>query len=231
MRFVQAFAAVLLLATVAAADEVRGLIKQLKNGEVDARRSAAKALGDFGTGAKDAVPALTTALQDGDKFVRRFAAHSLGEIGPDAKQAVPALSALVRNGNEKNEVLDAAVEALGKIGWGQGAVFALVGTLKDTGREPELRRKAAESLGKMGPDARTSIAALVEVLKPTKGQPSAGSGDLRVEAAGALAEIATPADKSAVDALTTLSNDRMLRRDRTLMKAVNDALKKIQAKK
>jgi hypothetical protein len=69
------------------------------------------------------------------------------------------------------------------------------------------------------------------VLKPTKGQPPTGSGDLRAEAAGALAEIATPADKSAVDTLTTLSNDRMLKRDRTLMKAVNDALKKIQAKK
>src|SRR5262249_50334292 len=163
---------------------------------------AAKALGDLGTGAKDAVPALTTALQDGDKFVRRFAAHALGEIGPPAKQAVPTLAGLLRNSNEKNEVLDAAVEAMGKIGWGQGAGFALVGTLRDTGGEADLRRKAAESLGKMGSDARTAIPALVEVLKPAKGPPPAGSGDLRAEAAGALAEIATPADKSAVDTLT-----------------------------
>ena len=138
---------------------------------------------------------------------------------------------MLRIGNEKNEVLDAAVEALGKIGASQGTIQALTLTLRDTSREPDLRRKAAESLGKMGPEAKAAIPTLVEVLKPAKGAPPAGSGDLRAEAATALAEIATPADKSAVDTLTTLSTDRMLRRDRTLMKAVNDALKKIEAKK
>jgi hypothetical protein len=69
------------------------------------------------------------------------------------------------------------------------------------------------------------------VLKPARGPAPAGSGDVRVAAADALAEIATPADKNAVDGLTALSTDRMLRRDRTLMQSVNNALRKIKAKK
>ena len=81
----------------------------------------------------------------------------------------------------------------------------------------------------MGAEAKQAIPTLVDVLKPAKGP--APAGDLRAEIATALGEIASPNDKPAVDVLTALSTDRGLRRDRTLMKAVNDALKKIQSKK
>jgi HEAT repeat protein len=231
MKPVLATAVVLLSGAMAAGEDVSGLIKQLKDTDTEARRTAAKALGEQGAGAKDAVPALTAALKDNDRYVRRFAAQALGEIGPDAKPAATALGNLIRAGTDKKEVLDAAIEALGKIGGGAGSVTTLANTLRDTNRDMEVRRQAAEALGKMGSSAKPAIPALVEVLKPGKGMPPAGSGQLRAEAATALAEIATPDDKSAVDTLTALSTDRMLRRDRTLMKAVNDALKKIQSKK
>jgi HEAT repeat protein len=221
---------VALWAGVATADEVSDLIKQLKSGDVDTRRSAARALGDSGAAAKEGVPALTDALRDSDLYVRRFAARSLGQIGAPAKSAVPALSTILRNGRDKKEVLDAAADAIGKIGGGSGSLDALAATLRDTTREPESRRQAAEALGKMGASAKPAIPVLLEVLKPAKGPPPAGSGDIRVEAATALGEIATPSDKRAVEMLKTVSDDKMLRRDRMLMKAVNDALKKIQAK-
>jgi HEAT repeat protein len=220
-----------LVATVASADEIPGLVKQLKGGDVEARRSAAKALGEAGEAARNGVPALTEALRDNDMYVRRFAARSLGDIGPAAKAAIPALSTLVKNGQDKKEVLDAATEALGKIGTGAASISALAATLLDKSRDPEQRRKAAEALGLLGAGAKPAIPALVEVLKPAKGNPPAGSGDLRAEVATALGAIASPEDKPAVDTLTTVSKDKMLARDRTLMKAVNDALKKIQAKK
>jgi HEAT repeat protein len=219
-----------LWATTAFADEVGDLAKQLKTGDVDARRAAAKSLGESGAAAKSAVPALTDALRDSDLYVRRFAAQSLGQIGPAAKSAVPVLSTLVRNGRDKKEVLDAAADAIGKIGGGVGSVEALAATLRDTSRESESRRQAAEALGRMGASAKPAIPALLEVLKPAKGPPPPGSGDIRAEAATALGEIATPTDKRAVEVLKSVSDDKMLRRDRTLMKAVNDALKKIQAK-
>jgi HEAT repeat protein len=232
MKQILCGAVVLLAPMVAAADEVSDLTKKLRQGDVEARRTAAKALGDQGEAAKEAVPALTEALKDNDRFVRRFAAQALGEIGPSAKSAAAALSAIVRDGRDKKEVLDAAAAALGKIGaTGPTAVNALAVTLRDTSRDPESRRQAAEALGKLGASAKPAISALVDVLKPAKGPPATGAGDLRTEAAIALGEIATPEDKPAVDALTALSTDRMIRRDRTLMKAVNDALKKIQAKK
>jgi HEAT repeat protein len=231
MRYVLAVLGLALSVSLAAADEVPELIKQLKEGDAEARRNAAKSLGESGSAAREVVPALIAALRDSDRYVRRFATRSLGELGPAAKPAVPALNAILREGKDGKEVLDAAATALGKIGDGAGSVATLVVTLRDTSREPEVRRQAAEALGKLGREAKTAIPALVAVLKPAKGPQPAGSGDLRAEAATALAEIATADDKSAVEALTALSTDRASRRDRTLMKAVGDALKKIQSKK
>jgi HEAT repeat protein len=230
MKRCLALLGVVLVSAAAAADDVADLVKQLKGGEVDARRNAARALGESGPDAKDAVPGLTDALKDGDMYVRRFAARSLGQIGPAAKSAVPALSAIVRKGGDKKEVIDAATDAIGKIGGGANSVDALAATLRDSTRDPESRRLAAEALGKLGSAAKPAIPALLEVLKPGKGPPPAGSGDIRAEAAAALGEIATTNDKRAIDTLKAASEDRMIRRDRTLMKAVNDALKKIQSK-
>lgn len=231
MRQMLAVVGLFAATVIASADEATDLIKQLRKGDAEARRNAAKALGESGSNSSETVTALIAALRDSDRYVRRFAARSLGEIGPAAKPAVPALNTLLRDGNDNKEVLDAAATALGKIGGGAGSVNTLVATLRDSSRDPELRRQAAEALGKMGPEAKSAIPALVAVLKPAKGAPPAGSGDIRAEAASALAEIATADDKSVVETLTTVSSDRMLRRDKTLMKAVNDALKKIQAKK
>ena len=228
MKLLLVLPALSLAALFVAADDVPQLVKQLKSGDVDARRSAAKGLGELGSGAKEAVPALIEALKDNDRFVRRFAAQALGEVGPAARSAVPTLNGLLRKGEEKKEVLDAVTAALGKIGGGPSSAKMLAMTLLDKGSDTEVRRQAAEALGKMGSGAKTAIPALVEVLKPAKGPPP--PGELRTEAATALGEIATPADKAAVDALTTLSTDKGLRRDGVLMKAINDALKKIKAK-
>jgi HEAT repeat protein len=220
---------VMIVATAAAADEVQNLVKQLKTGDVEGRRTAAKALGDSGP-AKDAVAALTDALKDSDLYVRRFAAQSLGQIGAPAKSAVPALSTMLRNGRDRKEVLDAATDAIAKIGGGAGSVEALTATLRDTSRDSESRRQAAEALGKLGAAAKPAIPALMEVLRPGKGAQPAGIGEIRAEAATALGEIATPTDKGALETLKAVSDDRMLRRDQTLMRAVNGAMKKIKSK-
>jgi hypothetical protein len=68
------------------------------------------------------------------------------------------------------------------------------------------------------------------VLKPGRDNAMPRGGDFRTEVADALGQIAGPDDKAAVDTLTALAADRQIR-DRNLKKAINDALKKIQAKK
>ena len=82
---------------VAGQGDVSELIKQLKNKDVEVRRSAAYRLAHIGPGAKAAVPALIGSLKDTKMSVRGQAAGALGAIGPDAKEAVPALIGLLKD--------------------------------------------------------------------------------------------------------------------------------------
>src|SRR3954468_9962753 len=109
---------VLFLAAVVSlpAAETDELVQKLKSKDTDERRAAARALGEMGAEAKPASEALLRALKDSDLFVRRFAAEALGKIGPEAKGAVPALTTLINSKSEKKEVLEAVVDALGKMG-------------------------------------------------------------------------------------------------------------------
>src|SRR5262249_24622121 len=155
------------------------------------------------------------ALKDGDLFVRRFSAQALGEVGPDAaKEAVPALTALLKDNKEKTEVQQAAVTALAKIR--ATAVGPLTDVVKDRDKDVALRRKAVESLGALGADAKAAIPALIDALgdlePPAKGK-KAKPTDLRSEAAAALGEIATPDDKEALDALKALGMLKNTQRD------------------
>jgi HEAT repeat protein len=224
MKALLSLVAGLLLTAVAAAADVEGLIKQLKDRDPEVRRGAAKSLGEAGTEAKAAVPALMQALKDNDLFVRRFAAQSLGQIGSEAKAAVPVLVGALKD--PKREVVEAAAGALGKMG--KSGVEPLVKVVKDNGSDPAVRRKAVESLGEIGSDAHDALPVLTDALNMKLGKTNVG--DLRTEAATALGAIAGPDDKKAVEALEALAADKKVR-DRTLKKAVNDALKQINGKK
>jgi len=226
MRRFLGVAALLALAVAARGADVPALVKQLRGDDPEARRAAAKALGEAGPEAKAAVPALAAALKDPDLYVRRFAAQALGDIGPDARAAIPALNAVLKEGKDRREVLGAAATALGKIGV---SVTQLAATVKDTNQDPAVRRKAADALGAMGERARDAVPALLEALKARPAGAMPRDGDSRAEVAAALGEIAGPDDKAVVDALTELSSDRRIR-DRNLRQAINGALKKIKAK-
>lgn len=231
---VGALAVVLCLSSARGAD-VADLIKQLKDRDSDTRRAAAKALGEAGGDAKVVVPALVGALKDRDRFVRRFAAQSLGDLGPEASAAVPALRKALDD--SRMEVQEAAVTALGKIG--PTAVQALIAALEDPDALTGVRRRAAESLGKIGGPAKSAIPALTAMLqpekKPTKGKKVKAKRmtpetDVRVEVATALGALAGPGDKAAVDALTDLATNKKLR-NRDLKKAANVALRRIKSRK
>jgi len=136
------------------------LIKALTDSKPYVRRSAARALGEIGPGAKSAVPELVKSLSDNNSNVRRCASEALGKIGPDAVSGVPELAELVKDSNLGVRI--GAVEALGKIGPGAAiGVLHLVKALTDS--NSDVRRRAAESLGKIGPNAE-SITPLVKAL-------------------------------------------------------------------
>jgi HEAT repeat protein len=220
------FCALLFWASSAQGADVDTLVKDLKAKDPDLRRTAARELGKMGAEAKPAVDALAKALKDDDTFVRRFAALALGEIGADAKGAVPALAAALRD--REKRVVEAAATALGSMG--SEGVKPLAALVKDPSKEPALRARAAESLGKIGPAAKSAVPVLVEVLqnkskdKKKKNMPVDGS--LRLEVVQALGSIG-PEAKEAQPVLEEIAANRR-ERDRVFKRAVTEALRKIK---
>jgi HEAT repeat protein len=208
----------------ALAADVDGLINQLKDKDNDTRRAAAKALAEAGGDAKVAAPALVAALKDKDMFVRRFAAMALGEIGADPREAVPGLKNALND--KKKEVQEAAAVALGKMG-GE-AVAPLTKVIEEGNHEAEVRRKAVESLGTIGAEARPAVKTLLDALKGGGGgkKKMANPDDIRIEVVVALGNIASPGDKDVISAIENLTDKKQ--RDGTLKKAAKEALAKLK---
>ena len=66
-------------------------INDLRNGDIDTKVAAFRAIEALGPKAKAAVPDLIGAVQHPDGRVRYAAVSALAEIGPDAKAALPSL--------------------------------------------------------------------------------------------------------------------------------------------
>jgi HEAT repeat protein len=226
-----AFALLVSIACPLPAADVAALMRQLKDSDSDARRSAAKSLGEAGAEARAAAPALAEAMRDKDRFVRRFAAEALGKIGADPKTAIPALVLALRD--NAREVQQAAARALGSLG--PNALPALRAALANAELDTAVRARAAESLGNIGPAAKSAIPDLISVLGEMPGRAAkkkgrAATGDIRLEVVNALGEIATDDDKSAIDALKNLATAKG-NRDRVLRQAAMQAARKAQARK
>ncbi len=219
---------IVLFTTTACGGDVGELVKQLKDGDNEARRAAAKALAEGGAASKDAVPALRDALKDHDMFVRRFSAQALGAIGPAAGSAVPALTAALDD--PRKEVQESAAHALGKLG--PSGVGTLIVLVRDDNRDAPTRRQAIDVLSNLGAAGRPVVPALTELLKekPAKSKKKAAPDDVRVAAATALGSLAAPGDKEAVAALEALTG-KTSKAPRELKQAANQALRKIRRNK
>lgn len=206
--------------------EVRDLIGKLTGKDNTERRRAAEALAELGPDAKLAVPALTKALRDRDLFVRRYSAQALGKIGTDARDAITALA--LATGDEAREVQLAAIESLCQLG--KPALSALLAVVKDPGKVPQVRKKAALGLAAIGPSARSAVPALTDILtgkaKTKKGAKDMAGDDMRVDVAVALGKVSKPEDTQAVEALKAIVENKKLR-NQALKKAASAALREI----
>jgi len=115
-------------------------------GDPKVRPEAIEALGRIG---KPAVPALATALRGDDRTAQLGAVQALSRIGKDAAEAAPALIPLLAD----SEVGLEAVRALSLIG--KSAVPDLLKALDHPNAEN--RRRAAMTLGHIGPDAQEAM--------------------------------------------------------------------------
>jgi HEAT repeat protein len=135
----------------------------------------------IGPDAKEAAPLLTGMVKDRMSYLRGPAARALGAIGPEAREAVPALLNAAAEKKEVNgipfiDISAEAKEALPRIG--SGAVAGLIQGLNHPNQR--LRIVAVESLGRIGPEAKEAVSALLNLYRTTY-RGSLGVGNTRPE--------------------------------------------------
>lgn len=230
MRWCLAIAlSVSILGLVYAADgDVRDLMTKLSDKDTAVRRAAAKDLAEMAGDAKLAAPALRKAVaHDKDLWVRRFGIQALAKIGEtkDVKETVSTLALATRD--PETEVQLAAADALSRMGG--VATDALMVILKDPTRDPQVRKRAAQGLGKIGPSARGAVPALSDLLtmkvKMDKAKKNLNDDDIRTDAAVALGKLAKKEDTNAIEALKSVSEGKQ--RNKALQKVAQQALREI----
>lgn len=100
---------------------------------------------------------LLRALEDQDRNVRLAAIEAIDDLDPEPSQVLPGLIKAfeIQDGMIATNVADALVDM------GKDAVPAVAAELKN----PKLRRAAVVVLGRIGPDAKDAVPALVEALR------------------------------------------------------------------
>ena len=144
-----------------AKDCVPQLEKLLAEPDEDFKVDVLSAISSIGPGAADAVPAVSKALTDDSERVVSAACIALGRIGSAAEPAVPAIDKVLKNKSEHVQV--AGAWALAQIQKDPAAVAKKILPLMLKGLKSSdelLRMKSAETLGELGPAAKTAVAAL-----------------------------------------------------------------------
>jgi HEAT repeat protein len=169
------------------------LVYQVRDGDIETRRSAALTLGRLSPQASAVVALRWSVIADPDQDVRKAAAQSLGKMGRRARRAVQALMDVVLQ-DASAEVRITAARSLIQISprskpvtlvLGQALIWETSPTarrqiarvlgsmtsptavsmlIKALDGKREVRRVAARTLGSMGRRARSAAAALIGIL-------------------------------------------------------------------
>jgi HEAT repeat protein len=174
------------LVVAGCASERDKLVAALERSEVEARRAAARALGEEREADERVVGALTKAVEDADAEVRRLSIDALGNFGASAKASLPALTHALGDSEPAVELRAAlAVQKIepgnpesqraliAAMRRGDGRILLQVGAMGEKAawavptlatllshEAPQVRAVAAQTLGQIGPGARTAEAAL-----------------------------------------------------------------------
>lgn len=188
-----------------AAPAIPALMETMKSGHADTRRASIHALGSLGKQNAKVVKAIVGVLKnDPDFSLRAAAARSVGKIGPNAKDAIPALWEMLRLPIEveipggQDSVTAARCESALALGDMAAAAKELVPEMAkmipDKTVPISVRRCIVQALGKIGPDAKEGVPALVGALK-------ADGGGMQDPAIKSLAKIGRPAIPAVVGLL------------------------------
>jgi HEAT repeat protein len=158
-----------------AKEAVPALIEAFQDKDEAISHRAASALGSIGPSADAAVPVLLEALTNKKKphDVRCSAAAALGCMGPRGKAAIPALLKTLKE-PESVDLQRGAMFALAGLNTPSPEVLhELIRILKEMKSEG-LCAFAALALGQMGPQAKSAVPALIEIVDtPVTAKPAA----------------------------------------------------------
>jgi HEAT repeat protein len=168
------------------------LTARLQDSSPTVRIRAAEALRQRGRSARSAGAALAEMATDANVQVRRTAVRAIRDIQPDPKVVVPVLTRLVNDPDPAVRV--AALDSLTAAG--KGAVPQLIEVLQ----EQDKAYWACQALGEIGPDASAAVPMLTKLLA------TAGSTELRREAALTLGAIGKDASEAAPLLVKTLED-------------------------
>jgi HEAT repeat protein len=144
---------------------VSALVVAAKDIDQAVRIQAIKALIGLGPAAAPAVPLLAEALED--NVAVGYALRALAEIGPEAAKAVPAiLNVPKRHGQRKEDYIRwYAAQALWKIEKNPDHAVPLLIELARAKGGSQARMDAFRLLGEIGPAAKASVPALIEIIE------------------------------------------------------------------
>jgi HEAT repeat protein len=154
------------------------------------RASAALVLAQLGASAQAAEPELVALLaSEKDPTVRAATLTAMAKVSADPAKAMPALVAAV--GDDSEAIRHAAINAIGGTkALRRVAAAPLAAQLKS--ENAATRQRAAQALGRLGPDAVDVLPALLDATRAAKGEAAF---------AGALAQIGPAALNAVVAAL------------------------------
>lgn len=180
--------------------DVEALVQLLSNEDEDsnARYTAASALRLAPSPTTNVVGSLIQALKDKEERIRRIAAESLLSLDLAGNDVVLTLLLGALQDNSPFVRFNAAA-AMGRLGPKAELVDSLIRALAD--EDWRVRRIACETLGSMGPTAKSAIGPLLKVL-----EDSANNDWVRSNAALALARIG-PQTEAVVGALSSALKD------------------------
>jgi HEAT repeat protein len=184
---------------LAAAANVPGLLQALRHSDTEVAKIAGDAL-DGVKFERTHVPQLTALLDSKGESVRLRGIDALGKLAGDGAESVDALSKLVRKARpEERKHLLAAFQQMGPAASKAGP--SLVYLLKD--KDLAVRFDVCKTMMRIeAAELNKAIAALIDLLRPTKAEELEGEEDPdRTKARELLVSIGKPAIKGLVDAL------------------------------
>lgn len=163
------------------------ILAALADDDKDMVQEAVKAAAKLGPVAAEAIPLLVPLLSHEDKWVRGHAVEGCGLVGGAA--AVTQMRELLKD--EEEWVRCKAATAFGDLGPAGGEAVPDLVKLVSEDPDDDVRRSAAEALGKLGatPEAAEAVAGLVAMLWSADGEARANAA----QALGALGPVARPA--------------------------------------